>query len=133
MPLQFTFRHAASAVLAVAALLTGGCCSQCADIESDQPVEVDANRQVLNDAVVEASCGQCQFGLAGEGCDLAIRVDGRSYPVDGSHIDDHGDAHAHDGFCNAVRTARVSGEIDGERFRATFFELLPTPAATETP
>ena len=53
--------------------------------------------------IVEASCGQCQFGMKGHGCDLAVRIDGKSYFVEGSHIDKHGDAHAEDGFCSAVR------------------------------
>lgn len=82
----------------------------------------------LNNQIVEASCGQCQFGmkdLKPNSCDLAIRVDGKSYFVDGAGIDDFGDAHASDGFCNAVRTARVSGTIDGNQFHATAFVLLP--------
>jgi hypothetical protein len=48
--------------------------------------------------IVEASCGQCQFGMEGHGCELAVRIDGKSYFVDGSSIDSHGDAHAKDGF-----------------------------------
>jgi len=78
---------------------------------------------VLTDRLVEASCGQCQFGLPGDDCDLAVRFDGTALFVDGSDIDSHGDAHADDGFCNAVRTARVSGRVAGDRFVATAFEL----------
>jgi hypothetical protein len=76
-------------------------------------------------AVVEAACGQCQFDLAGDGCDLAVRMDGRAYYVDGTGIDDHGDAHAADGFCNAVRRARVTGAVVDGRFEAESFVLLP--------
>lgn len=79
---------------------------------------------VLTDANVEAACGQCQFGLEGEGCDLAVRVDDDAWFVDGTSIDDHGDAHAEDGFCNAVRGARVTGQVEGGRFVATSFRLL---------
>ena len=75
---------------------------------------------------VEASCGQCQFGMKGKGgCDLAVRIDGKSYFVDGTHIDQHGDAHAKDGFCAAVRKAEVIGEIVDNRFKVTYFKLLP--------
>jgi len=74
--------------------------------------------------IVEASCGECQFGLAGDDCDLAVRIDSIAYFVDGTHIDDHGDAHAEDGFCEIVRKARVSGEIIENRFKATSFELV---------
>jgi hypothetical protein len=27
--------------------------------------------------VVETACGECQFKLAGKGCDLAVRIDGK--------------------------------------------------------
>lgn len=75
--------------------------------------------------IVEASCGQCQFGLKGHGCDLAVRIDGKSYFVDGTAIDDHGDAHAKDGFCEAIRKAEVTGEVLENRFKVTSFKLLP--------
>lgn len=74
--------------------------------------------------IVEASCGECQFGMKGESCDLAVRIDGKSYFVDGTKIDQHGDAHAKDGFCNAIRKASVTGEIKGNRFKATSFTLI---------
>jgi len=75
--------------------------------------------------IVEASCGQCQFGMEGKECDLAVRIDGKSYFVDGTHIDKHGDAHAEDGFCAKVRKAEVVGEIVNNRFKVTYFKLLP--------
>lgn len=74
--------------------------------------------------IVEASCGQCQFHMAGKGCDLAVRINGKSYYVDGTSIDNHGDAHAKDGFCEAVRKAKVQGEIVNNRFKATYFKLI---------
>jgi len=76
--------------------------------------------------IVEASCGQCQFGMKGKGgCDLAVRIDGKTYFVDGTDINKHGDAHAADGFCSAIRKAEVTGEIKNGRFVATSFKLLP--------
>jgi hypothetical protein len=76
--------------------------------------------------VVEASCGQCNFDMKSQkGCDLAVKIDGKSYFVDGVKLDDHGDAHAHDGFCSTVRKAEVSGEIVGDRYKASSFKLLP--------
>jgi hypothetical protein len=75
--------------------------------------------------IVEASCGQCQFGIEGHGCELAVRMDGKYYFVDGSSIDSHGDAHADDGFCAAIRKAEVTGKVVDNRFKATSFKLLP--------
>ena len=77
--------------------------------------------------VVEVACGQCQFGLPGDSCDLAVRFDGHAYFVEGTGIDDHGDAHADDGFCNAVRSAEVAGHVEGERYVVTWLRLLPSP------
>lgn len=74
---------------------------------------------------VEAACGQCQFGMSDKkGCDLAVRIDGKSYFVDGTSIHDHGDAHSEGGFCNAIRKAEVVGEVKDNRFIATSFKLI---------
>ena len=74
--------------------------------------------------IVEVSCGECNFGLKGKSCDLAVRIKGKAYFVDGTNINDHGDAHAQDGFCNAVRKAEVQGELVDNRFKVTYFKLI---------
>jgi len=83
--------------------------------------KIDSKKKIR---VVEAACGECQFGMEGKSCDLAVKIDGKAYFVDGTAIDEHGDAHAKDGFCNAVRKAEVQGEVVNGRFRATYFRLL---------
>ena len=60
-----------------------------------------------------------------EGCKLAVEIDGQRYLVQGSDIDDHGDAHASDGLCNAARRATVKGKISGDRFVADVIRLSP--------
>lgn len=75
--------------------------------------------------IVEASCGQCQFGMEGKSCDLAVRIDGKSYFVEGTSIDSHGDAHAKDGFCASIRKAAVIGTINDNKFVVTYFKLQP--------
>ena len=74
---------------------------------------------------VEIACGQCQFGLKEpKGCDLAVRIEGTSYFVDGFGIDDFGDAHdTETGFCEVTRKATVEGNIEHGRFFATSIEL----------
>jgi len=81
----------------------------------------DPNKKIQ---IVETACGECQLGLKGKSCDLAVRIDGKSYFVDGTDIDSHGDAHAKDGFCNSVRKAEVQGEIINDRFKVTYFKLI---------
>lgn len=86
---------------------------------------VSAQEAKQTPQVVEASCGQCNFGMKGGGCSLAVKIDGKPYFVDGTTIHDHGDAHAADGFCSAVRQAEVTGEIVDGRYKAKSFKLLP--------
>ncbi|PXY41015.1 hypothetical protein DMB65_08625 [Flavobacterium cheongpyeongense] len=87
-------------------------------------VQAQSKKKFDKPTIVEASCGECQFGMKGKSCDLAIRIDGKSYFVDGTTIHDHGDAHAEKGFCNAISKALVTGEIKENRFKATSFTLI---------
>ena len=82
--------------------------------------------------VVEASCGECQFKLEGKGCNLAVRINGKAYFVDGTEIDSHGDAHENDGFCKAIRNAEVQGELVNNRFKVTYFKLVKEPEKKDT-
>jgi hypothetical protein len=91
--------------------------SQTDTVKSNKP---DRTKKVQT---VEASCGQCQFGMNGKGCELAVRIDGIAYLVDGTSIDQHGDAHAKDGFCEVIRKAKVQGKIANGRFVASYFKL----------
>ena len=74
--------------------------------------------------IVEAACVQCKFGLDGDDCTLAVRIDGKAWFVEGTDIDDHGDAHAPDGFCNAIRKAEVRGKLVGDKFKVSYFRLV---------
>ena len=81
---------------------------------------------------VEASCGQCNFALPGKGCELAIRMDGQAYFVEGTDIDSHGDAHAADGFCEAIKMAEVQGELIDNKFKLSYFKLQEDTIGKET-
>jgi hypothetical protein len=106
-------------------LITFAVCNTCfAQEKVSQTNMVDTTKPIK---VVEVSCGQCQFKMAGNGCNLAVRIKGKkgkSYFVDGTSIDEHGDAHADDGFCKVIRKAEVQGKIVKNRFVATYFKLL---------
>jgi hypothetical protein len=94
-------------------------------INSIKTAKPDSTKKLMT---VETACGLCKFEMKDKGCNLAVRIDGRSYFVDGTSIDDHGDAHADDGFCNSIRKAEVQGEIINGRFKATYFKLVkPEP------
>ncbi len=93
--------------------------AQVARKSADKP---DANKKLL---VLEASCGECNFGLDGDACDLAVKIDGKAYFVDGAaDIQSFGHPHNKNGFCVAVRKAEVQGEVVDGRFKASYFNLL---------
>jgi hypothetical protein len=98
--------------------------SQKSDSLSEKP---DVSKKLY---VVEASCGQCKFHMEGKGCHLAVRINGKSYFVDGADIDSFGDAHGDDGFCMAIRKANIQGEVVNKRFKLTYFKLLKTDDKT---
>ncbi|CAM2797343.1 DUF6370 family protein [Flavobacterium frigoris] len=93
-------------------------------------VSAQDKKEQSKSQIVEAACGQCQFAMEGYGCELAVRIDGKSYFVDGTSLDSHGDAHASDGFCAAIRKAAVVGEIKNNRFVVSSFKLLPEEKKT---
>lgn len=71
----------------------------------------------------EASCGQCMFDMEGHGCDLAVRIGDVYYYIEGTAIDDHGDAHADDGFCKAIKKVTISGETANEKINVSSFKI----------
>ncbi len=88
----------------------------------EQPAkqQLDKKKKIYE---VLASCGTCNFKMKAEGCPLAIKYDDKYYLVEGTSLDDHGDAHADDGFCNAIKKAKVQGKFEGDRFKSTYFEI----------
>ncbi|RNL51449.1 DUF6370 family protein [Pedobacter jejuensis] len=85
-----------------------------------------ASSKLISKQIVEIACGECQFKMKGKDCELAVKIDGKPYFVDGKNIDDFGDAHGEHGFCNAISKAEVTGEIVNNRFKAKEIKLLPT-------
>lgn len=116
---MYRFAIFAPLVIGFAALV--GCQNSIEEVASTGD---KGSAQTLVEQTVEASCGQCQFEMGGIGCDLAIRIGDNSYWVDGTGIDDHGDAHGEDGLCNCIRNAIVSGEIKDDRIHVGSFELV---------
>ena len=76
------------------------------------------------DGLVMTSCGKCNFGTKDNRCDLSVKIGEQLFPVKGTSFHDHGDAHADDGFCSTIRTARVKGKIVEGRFKVESFELI---------
>jgi len=82
---------------------------------------------------VDVACGRCIFEMEGaEGCPWAAHVNGQHAYVFGKVPLNHA-THAPDGICNMTRQAIVEGHLQGDRFLASRFELLPTETVPEKP
>ena len=89
--------------------------------KSKKGLEFDPNIQITE---AKASCGICMFDMDGFKCELAVNIDGAKYYVEGTDIDDYGDAHSDDGFCNAIRDAKIQGQIVDNKYIVTDFKLI---------
>ena len=79
------------------------------------------------DGFVVASCNKCNLGKYGEKkCSMGIKLNGIVYNVK-NYSHDHSKAHNHDGICNAIRIAHVTGSIQGYDFYADNFQLIDRP------
>ena len=77
------------------------------------------------EGLVITSCGQCKLGYKEKsGCSLTIKIGESIYPVEGTGIHDHGDAHGREGFCSAIRVAWAKGQIKKDIFHAESFALV---------
>jgi hypothetical protein len=59
-----------------------------------------------------------------QGCSLTIKIGDSVYPVEGTGLHDHGDAHGSIGLCSAVRVAWATGKIKKDIFHAESFALV---------
>tara|TARA_B100001123_G_C15297020_1_gene1019600 strand:+ start:52 stop:489 length:438 start_codon:yes stop_codon:yes gene_type:complete len=92
------------------------------DIHTNLELVSQLSDEGLVSGFVLASCGMCNFAIDSKsGCSLAIKIGESTYQIKGTSIDDHGDSHAKDGFCSAVRVASVVGNVkDNICFVKTF-------------
>ena len=97
------------------------CITSFSQDNSKKKLVLDKSKPVVE---LETACGTCMFKMKGSGCILAVKLAGKTYFVTGTDIDDHGDAHDKNGFCNAVRKAKVQGTVVGDKFAVTYFELM---------
>ena len=116
-------------VLLVSVSITYGGCGSCN--VSNQKTMIPSGNFVTNigeigivNGLVLASCGMCNFGMKNKrSCNLAIQINDIAYDVKGTDIDDHGDSHAKNGFCNAILVAQVNGKIKKNIFIADSFVI----------
>ena len=116
-----TFLIISSLLLSSQVLLAGcgGCGpsrkhSSTSDIPMGLLEKIPANNRVEGNVLV--SCGMCNFVTGESDCSLAVKIGSKTLSVRGVKIDDHGDSHAKDGYCNVIKKVYVEGIVRGNSF-----------------
>ena len=65
----------------------------------------------------------CNFMNGDNDCALAIKVGRDVLSLKDVGIDDHGDSHAKDGYCNVIKKVYVEGRVRGKTFKANKMEF----------
>ena len=79
--------------------------------------KIPATNRVEGNVLI--SCGMCNFLTGDNDCSLAVKIGTRVLEVDGVGIDDHGDSHASDGYCNVIKKKYVEGLVRNNSFFPT--------------
>lgn len=85
---------------------------------------MSAPKDGIIEGLVITSCGKCNLGTKDRGCSLSVKFGDKIYPVKGTGIHDHGDAHGNEGFCSAIRVAWTKGNLKKNVFYADSFVLV---------
>ena len=104
----------------------GGCDSKRKHVSyNSAPVglleNVPANNRIEGNVLI--SCGMCNFMNGDNDCALAIKVGPKVLKVRGVNIDDHGDSHASDGYCNVIKKTYVEGIVRKDVFLPTKIDV----------
>ena len=93
-------------------------CTSSTDVSDPQGTGVV---QTSATQTVDAGCASCIFNMEGiEECQLAVKIDEKTYLVSGADVDAH-----ESGLCDSVKKAVVAGNVEGDKFVATSFQLQP--------
>ncbi len=76
------------------------------------------------EGLVITSCGKCRGWNKTRSCNLTVKIGDKTYPVKGSNIHAHGNAHSGEGLCSSVRIARVKGKMKDDVLIADSFVLI---------
>ena len=75
------------------------------------------------DGNVLISCGMCNFFTEDKICSVSVKIGKDVFKVHGVNIDDHGNSHAVDGYCNVIKRAYVNGELKNNKLHAEKVEF----------
>ena len=83
--------------------------------------KIPYNNRVEGNVLV--SCGMCNFMNGDNDCALAIKIGSKVLKVRGVGIDDHGDSHDSDGYCNVIKKTYVEGIVRNNTFLPTKMDV----------
>ena len=102
-------------------------CGGCGPSKSPKEVKKGLIESIPRNNYIEGnvliSCGMCNFMNGDNNCALTIKVGRDILSVKGVGIDDHGDSHAKDGYCNVIKKVYVEGRVRGKTFSANKMEF----------
>ena len=101
----------------------GGCGSSRSHKEEKKGLVESIPRNNYIEGNVLISCGMCNFMNGDNNCALAIKVGRDVLSLKDVGIDDHGDSHAKDGYCNVIKKVYVEGRVRGKTFKANKMEF----------
>ena len=101
----------------------GGCGPSRAHKEEKKGLVEIIPRNKYIEGNVLISCGMCNFMNGDNDCALAIKVGRKVLSLKDVGIDDHGDSHAKDGYCNVIKKVYVEGRVRGKTFIANKMEF----------
>lgn len=79
--------------------------------------KIPSNNQIEGNVLI--SCGMCNFLTDDNDCSLSVKIGNKVLKVRGVGIDDHGDSHASDGYCNVIKKKYVEGIVRNNLFLPT--------------
>ena len=79
--------------------------------------KIPSNNQIEGNVLI--SCGMCNFLTNDNDCSLAVKIGSKVLKVRGVGIDDHGNSHASDGYCNVIKKKYVEGIVRNNLFLPT--------------
>ena len=87
------------------------------NISSGLLEKIPSNNQIEGNVLI--SCGMCNFLTNDNDCSLAVKIGSKVLKVRGVGIDDHGNSHASDGYCNVIKKKYVEGIVRNNLFLPT--------------
>ena len=86
----------------------------------EETAVVEEVKEEATEQLAEIGCALCQMGLDCESCQLAVKIEDKTYFVEGFEMD----AEAEHELCSVIKKAKVKGQVAENRFKAENIEFI---------